>query len=115
MTIADYVTYDEFWPGYLRAHSKPMTRAVHFAGTALAVLFGVAWLMTFATGYLVAAVVTPYLFAWASHVLIQHNKPVSFQYPIWSLVSGARMFALWLSGGLAAELVKAGVPADAGV
>ena len=113
MLIPVYATYDEFWPGYLRAHSKPMTRAVHYAGTALSIAFFSVALLTFDASYLLAAVITPYAFAWASHILIQHNKPVSFQYPVWSLVSGARMFALWLSGGLTPELAKAGLPASA--
>ena len=112
MSAPEYTSYAEFWPGYLRAHSKPLTRAVHYAGTALSIAFFGAALLTFDAVYLLAAVVTPYGFAWASHVLIQGNKPVSFQYPVWSMVSGVRMFSLWLSGGLPSELAKAGVAAD---
>ena len=112
MSAPEYTSYAEFWPGYLRAHSRPMTRAVHYAGTALSIAFFGAALLTFDATYLLAAVVTPYGFAWASHVLIQGNKPVSFKYPVWSLVSGLRMFSLWLSGGLPSELAKAGVAAD---
>ncbi len=112
MSVSHYTSYSEFWPDYLRAHSKPMTRAVHYAGTVLSIAFVLVWIVTLNAAYLLPAVVTPYVFAWASHMLIQHNKPVSFQHPVWSLVSGVRMFALWLTGGLRSELAKAGLPTN---
>ena len=39
--------YADFWPHYLREHSKPETRALHYAGTAVGTLM---WLIGLCTG-----------------------------------------------------------------
>jgi hypothetical protein len=59
--------------------------------------------------WLLAGVVWAYLFAWIGHFKIEHNRPATFIYPLWSLLGDFKMWSmmargrLW-SGDLVAEL-----------
>jgi len=104
------MTYPEFWHRYLRAHARPETRALHYAGSllALACLSGAAikrdWRL------LLAAPAVGYGFAWAAHLGVERNRPETFGHPAWSLASDFRMVGLFLAGRLGAHLRRAGVP-----
>lgn len=103
-------TYSDFWPYYLNEHSRPATRAIHFAGTAIATLSLCAGLMTANGWYFLAALAGGYGPAWCAHFFVEGNRPATFSYPLWSLVSDFRMAWCWITGRLARELDKAGVP-----
>jgi hypothetical protein len=102
-------TYREFWPFYLREHSRPLTRAIHIVGTGLALAALAAALVTNAFWFALVAPLLGYGPAWSAHLFVEGNRPVTFRYPLWSLVSDFRMAGLWLVGGLSAELARAGV------
>ncbi len=109
MTSSDRIrTYPEFFLFYLREHARPATRAWHYLAafaTLGVVLFaltaGPLWILIFAP-------VAGYGPAWISHAFIERNRPATFRYPVWSLVSDYWMTWLWVTGGLDRKLVEAG-------
>lgn len=104
-----YESFAQFWPFYLREHSRPRTRAFHYVGTSLVVALAIAAVVTGNGWLLIAMPVAGYGFAWASHALIERNRPATFAYPTWSLMADFKMWWLWLTGGIAGELRAAGV------
>jgi hypothetical protein len=102
-------TFDEFWPFYLREHSKPVTRALHFAGTTLSLVIAVFAVALRRPALLVPALLTGYAFAWVGHFFVEHNRPATFKYPLWSFRGDFKMWGYAVTGKLAAELQRAGV------
>lgn len=85
------MTFEDFWPRYLRAHSDPRTRALHVTGTLLGtglVLGAVAARKPWLAGL---GLVTGYACAWFSHAFIEHNSPETFRAPVASLLADYRM------------------------
>lgn len=101
-------SYGEFWPYYLREHSKASTRALHYLGTTLALACVGAGFAVDAR-FFYAAPVAGYLFAWIGHFAVERNRPATFRHPLWSLLSDFRMYFLFLGGRLERELLRAGV------
>ena len=95
----------EFWPYYVRAHSRGRTRVLHAIGSVLAVvMLGVAlavnlWL-------LILVPVVGYAFAWYAHFFVEGNKPATFGHPFYSLVADYRMLFLMMAGKMDDEVAR---------
>ena len=110
--MREYRRFSDFWIYYLREHSRPGTRALHYAGTGL--VLGLAGAAAAAGEWrlLVLVPLVGYGFAWLSHIAVERNRPATFTYPLWSLAADFRMFFLWLTARLGPELDRAGVRRD---
>jgi hypothetical protein len=105
-------TFSEFWRYYLREHSRPACRALHYAGTVCS--FGaIAAAIFISPWWLFAVPVVGYGPAWIGHFVIEKNKPATFGYPLWSLISDYRMVGLAAIGRLRPELDRASLSSAA--
>ena len=100
-------SFEEFWPFYVREHSHPTNRTLHFIGNSLGL---VCLALVFAIGnlwFLPLGLVAGYGFAWVGHFFIERNKPASFKYPLWSFRADWKMWALILTGQMEPEVRRA--------
>ncbi len=104
--VTEMASFDEFWPHYLRSHSKRSTRLLHGLGVgaaAGAVLTGLAtrrgwlWVMALPLGY------GP---AWLGHLVFERNRPCTLDHPVWALRAGLRMVAMMAAGTLTEEIAR---------
>jgi len=102
-----YRSFGEFWPFYLREHSKPQTRLLHYVGTSIVVAVAIFALLSGRLLWLLVIPLAGYGFAWFAHFRVERNRPATFTYPLWSLAADFKMWWLWLTGGLQAELERA--------
>jgi len=103
-------TYRDFWLYYLQEHAKPQTRAIHYLGTGLSSFCAIAAFVTGNLWFIAGAALGGYGPAWIGHFFIEHNRPATFTYPLWSLASDYRMTWRWLTGRIGGDLALAGVP-----
>ncbi|UOQ53518.1 DUF962 domain-containing protein [Hymenobacter cellulosivorans] len=92
------LTFAEFYPRYLREHSKRGTRILHFIGTTLFLLaLGLAafWQRF---NLIPLGIVAAYGFAWVGHFFVERNRPATFQHPWYSLLGDFRLYFDLLRG-----------------
>ncbi len=100
-------SFSEFWPFYVREHSQPLTRRLHFVGTTLVLLLVIAAAALRRPWLLLLTPVCGYSFAWASHFLVEKNRPATFKYPLYSLVADFVMYGKMLRGQMDEEVRRA--------
>lgn len=103
-------SFAEFYRFYLTEHRNKTSRILHFTGTFLTLILVVVFLATGGGWAWVLVPVTGYGFAWAGHAFFEKNKPATFKYPLWSLVSDFRLFFEILSGKCSFDSRKDSTP-----
>ncbi len=99
-------TYSEFWFFYLQEHSNATNRTLHFIGTTLVLLLASLALATGNYNIFWLCPLAGYAFAWVGHFKIEHNRPATFKYPFWSLLSDFKMYFYFLTRKLNSEIEK---------
>ena len=97
-------SFEEFWPFYVREHSRKATRVLHFVGTTGAMACLAAGLVLGKRRLLFALPVVGYGPAWIAHFFVEKNRPASFKYPAWSLVADLKMWSMMVRGVMDAEV-----------
>ncbi|MDH7444902.1 DUF962 domain-containing protein [Aquimarina sp. 2201CG14-23] len=85
-------TFSEFYQFYLTEHKNRTSRTLHFIGTFLVfVIVGIAIYYNWSWKWFIVPAVG-YGFAWVGHAFFEKNKPATFKYPLWSLISDFKLF-----------------------
>lgn len=95
--MKQYRSFEEFWPDYMHAHDDPRTQAAHVAGTLAGLACAAKFVSTKKPSWALAGLAAAYGSAWASHALIERNRPATFAHPLWSLRGYFRMMREFLT------------------
>jgi len=102
-------TFEQFWLFYVREHSTPGCRLFHFIGSSAGLVCLIATLITGNLWLIPLGILIGYAFAWIGHFFIEHNKPASFKYPLWSFISDWKMWGMMITGRMGAEVKRANI------
>jgi len=98
-------SFRDFWPYYVRAHSRLMTRVLHAIGSTLAlacIVLGI----TVSAWFFLGAPLIGYAFAWYGHFFVEHNKPATFGHPFYSLAADYVMVFKMATGRMDDEVTR---------
>ncbi|MGE5622999.1 MAG: Mpo1-like protein, partial [Bacillota bacterium] len=88
----EFTSFADFYPFYLSEHSNRVCRALHFAGSTLALLCVAALLLTGNFWWLPVALLCGYGFAWVGHFAFEKNRPATFRHPLYSFMGDWVMY-----------------------
>jgi hypothetical protein len=97
-TDRKFERFADFYPFYLSEHANRTCRRLHFVGSTGALVCLAAAPATGRAGWLVAAVLCGYTFAWIGHFFFEKNRPATFKYPFYSLAGDWVMYWQTLTG-----------------
>ena len=93
-----FASFEEFYPFYLSQHQDQTCKRLHFVGSSLGLLGLGAAVVTGKKRYIAAGIVAGYGCAWVGHFFFEHNKPATFQYPLYSFMGDWVMYKDMVTG-----------------
>jgi hypothetical protein len=97
-------SFEDFWPHYVRLHTKPETQWIHALATSTSIVLLSA---AIARKSLFLAAISPFanhLIAQTSHRIFEANKSTPWKNQIWHTRAELRMLRLVVTGKMAAEV-----------
>ena len=99
-------TFEEFWPHYVRLHTRQETHVLHAVATLSCLgLLGAA-LVTRQPIFALAAPLVDFAIAQASHRLYEENKTTPWKNQVWHTRAELRMLRLVLTGRMRGEVAR---------
>jgi hypothetical protein len=77
-----------------------LARKVEAKRRAIPEVISLAVLWTLGSPWVLGGIVWAYAWAWTAHARIEHNRPATFVYPLWSLIGDYKMVTMMLMGQL---------------
>jgi hypothetical protein len=93
-----YASFAEFYPFYLGEHANRTTRRLHFLGSSLGLVCVGLLVLTGNPWWLLVGLASGYGLAWIAHLVVEKNRPATFQHPLYSFMGDWRMFWDMLTG-----------------
>jgi hypothetical protein len=90
--MAEFESFQDFYPYYLSEHSNRTCRRLHFVGSSL--VLGCVLMVVLSGDYswLLIALLCGYGFAWIGHFFFEHNTPATFRHPFYSFAADWEMY-----------------------
>ncbi|MCD9086272.1 DUF962 domain-containing protein [Stenotrophomonas sp. SY1] len=98
--MSRFSSFSQFYPYYLEEHRNRICRRLHFVGSCAALACLAMAIGQGQWGWLLAAVLCGYGFAWIGHFFFEKNRPATFSHPFYSFAGDWVMFADILRGRL---------------
>jgi hypothetical protein len=87
-----YASFREFYPFYLSQHQDRTCRRLHVLGSAGSLAILAAALAQGRPWWAFAALALGYGCAWIGHYFFEHNRPATFEHPLYSFAGDWVMF-----------------------
>ncbi|MGB8602481.1 MAG: DUF962 domain-containing protein [Rhizomicrobium sp.] len=108
--------FESFWLSYLRAHSLPATRFIHYFGVGVGAVCVITSVMIASWPLFWFGQLAGYAITMLGHAMIERNRTALLGvegHPFWSLLCCYRMSFSALIGQIDGDLQRAGLPVKA--